>query len=98
MRREIPCITILLLAACAGEKDAGGEPRVRGVTDTEIVLGSHNDLSGPTALLGVAAINGARMRFDEANAAGGVHGRTIRLVVEDAGYQVPRAIQAPIRR
>jgi branched-chain amino acid transport system substrate-binding protein len=67
---------------------------VRGVTDTEVLIGSHNDLSGPAALLGVAAINGARMRFDEANAAGGVHGRQIRLVVEDAQYQVPRAIQA----
>lgn len=86
------------LAACGSEDrpvaDTGGPSPVRGVTDTEIVLGSHNDLSGPTALLGVAAINGVRMRFDEANEAGGIHGRMIRFVVEDAGYQVPRAIQA----
>ena len=67
---------------------------VSGVSDTEILIGSHNDLSGPAALLGVAAINGARMRFDEANAAGGIHGRQIRLIVEDTQYQVPRAIQA----
>ena len=34
------------------------------------------------------------MRFDEANDKGGVHGRKIRLVVEDTQYQVPRAVQA----
>ena len=34
------------------------------------------------------------MRFEEVNAAGGIHGRQIRFVVEDAQYQIPRAIQA----
>ena len=34
------------------------------------------------------------MRFDEINAAGGIHGRKIKFIVEDTGYQVPRAIQA----
>lgn len=67
---------------------------MRGVTAEEIVLGSYSDLSGPAAILGVAATNGARMRFDEANDAGGVHGRSLRFVVEDTGYQVPRSIQA----
>jgi branched-chain amino acid transport system substrate-binding protein len=64
------------------------------VTDTEVLIGSHNDMSGPLAYIGVGAINGVRMRFEEANEAGGVHGRSIRLIVEDSQYQVPRAIQA----
>ena len=34
------------------------------------------------------------MRFDEANEKGGIHGRKIKLIVEDHGYQVPRAVQA----
>src|SRR5690606_15126554 len=34
----------------------------------------------------------ARMAFDEINAAGGVHGRQIRFIVEDHAYQMPRAI------
>ena len=66
----------------------------RGVSKTEIVLGMHTDLSGPAATYGVSSSNAARMRFDEVNAAGGVHGRKIRLVVEDTQYQVPRAVQA----
>src|SRR6185295_5626188 len=35
-----------------------------------------------------------KMRFDEVNEAGGVNGRKIRLIVEDQGYQVPKAVQA----
>jgi len=59
-----------------------------------LLIGSHTDLVGPTDIWGVGSMNGVRMRFDAANAAGGVHGRRIRFVVEDAQYQVPRAIQA----
>lgn len=95
-------IILLLLATCGllsacgqnGESGDAATSAVRGVTDTEIVLGSHTDLSGPIATLGVDGINGARMRFDEVNAEGGIHGRKIRYVVEDTQYQVPKAIQA----
>ncbi|MFT6459293.1 MAG: branched-chain amino acid transport system substrate-binding protein [Pseudophaeobacter arcticus] len=65
----------------------------QGVTDSEVVFGSVNDLSGIFAAVGVPATNGANLRFEEANAAGGVHGRQIRFVVEDNGYQIPRAMQ-----
>ena len=66
----------------------------RGVTTTEIVLGMHTDLSGPAATYGVSSSNAVKMRFDEANEKGGIHGRKIRLVIEDTQYQVPRAVQA----
>lgn len=65
----------------------------QGVSDSEVVFGSVNDLSGIFAAVGVPAVNGANMRFEEANAAGGVHGRQLRFVVEDNGYQIPRAMQ-----
>ncbi len=67
---------------------------VDGVTDDEVVFGTHSDLTGPIAIWGTGIVNAMRMRFDEANAAGGVHGRQIRLVVEDTQYQVPKAISA----
>ena len=67
---------------------------VDGVTDTEVVFGTHTDLSGAIAIWGVGVLNGARMRFEEVNEAGGVHGRTIRYIAEDTQYQVPRAISA----
>jgi branched-chain amino acid transport system substrate-binding protein len=34
------------------------------------------------------------MRFDEVNEKGGIHGRKVKLIVEDTQYQVPRAVQA----
>jgi branched-chain amino acid transport system substrate-binding protein len=34
------------------------------------------------------------MRFEEANEAGGVNGRKLKLIIEDQGYQVPKAVQA----
>ena len=66
----------------------------RGVSDSEIVIGTMTDLSGVTAVQGVNNANAMRMAFDEANARGGIHGRKIRWVVEDMEYIVPKAVQA----
>jgi branched-chain amino acid transport system substrate-binding protein len=68
--------------------------QTRGITKTEIVLGTHTDLSGPAASYGVTSTNAIRLRIDEVNAAGGIHGRKIRYIVEDTQYQIPRAVQA----
>jgi branched-chain amino acid transport system substrate-binding protein len=89
---------LLILSVAVGVIAAAGvavaQKETRGVTKTEIVLGMHTDLSGPAATYGVSSSNAVKMRFDEANDKGGVHGRKIRLVVEDTQYQVPRAVQA----
>ena len=66
----------------------------RGVTKDEIIIGTHTDLSGPAASYGTTSTNAIRMKIDEVNAAGGIHGRKIRYIVEDAQYQIPRAVQA----
>lgn len=65
-----------------------------GVTRSEIVVGSIQDLSGPIALLGAPVRDGMLMRFEDANAAGGVHGRKLRLVVEDSGYDPKKGVLA----
>jgi branched-chain amino acid transport system substrate-binding protein len=72
---------------------ASAAQATQGVSDTEIVIGSNGDLSGIFAAFNVGAIKAAQQLFDEVNAKGGVHGRKIRLVVEDHGYQVPKAVQ-----
>ncbi|MEE9375533.1 MAG: ABC transporter substrate-binding protein, partial [Rhizobiaceae bacterium] len=71
---------------------ADGHAKMQGVTDSEILIGSNNDLSGPFAAFGGPATKAAQMVFDEVNAAGGIHGRKIRFIVEDHGYQMPKAI------
>jgi branched-chain amino acid transport system substrate-binding protein len=72
----------------------GARAQTQGVAADSIRIGSYTDLSGPLALWGIPATNGIRMRFDEANSAGGVHGRKLEFIVEDMQYQVPRAVQA----
>jgi branched-chain amino acid transport system substrate-binding protein len=66
----------------------------RGVSESEIVIGCMTDLSGVTAVQGTNNAQALRMAFDEANEKGGVHGRKVRLVVEDMQYIVPKAVQA----
>ena len=84
--------------AVTSEEDVLGVAKLpfpeRAVEDDRVVLGAHTDLSGPAAIWGVPGRNGAQMRFDAANAAGGVHGRMIEYVVEDTQYQTPNAIRA----
>ena len=96
LTRVFGLAALALLMGCSGgdSSDDASSQATRGVTDNEIVLGTYTDVSGPIAIWGVGAVNGARMRFDEINEMGGVHGRRIRFVVEDTSYQVPKAIQA----
>ena len=92
MKKRLAVSVLAAVVAFAGV--AVAQKETRGVTKTEIVLGMHTDLSGPAATYGVSSSNAVKMRFDEVNEAGGIHGRKIRLVVEDTQYQVPRAVQS----
>jgi ABC-type branched-subunit amino acid transport system substrate-binding protein len=77
-----------------------GAAHSAGVTDTEIVIGTHIDLSGPAAIGMPPLRNSMQMRIDEVNAAGGIHGRKIRLIIEDnasAPQQAVRAVQKLIK-
>lgn len=84
--------TILAAAAFTALAATAGA-QTRGVTDTEILIGGVHDLSGVFAAVSTPAVNGANLYFDMVNANGGVNGRTIRYLVEDHGYQLPRATQ-----
>ncbi|MGO4837865.1 ABC transporter substrate-binding protein, partial [Rhizobiaceae sp. 2RAB30] len=81
--------SILALGLAAGLASAAYAQQ--GVSDTEILIGSNGDLSGVFAPFNVQAIKAAQQYFDEVNAAGGVNGRKIKFIVEDHGYQVPKA-------
>ena len=83
-----------LLVASLLALPAAGALANQGVTDTEILLGEVEPLTGPPSLLGVAHNLGARLAIAEANANGGVGGRQIRLIAEDDGYVTSRTIQA----
>ena len=76
------------ITACAGP--ASDTP---GVTDDEIVIGTWGPLTGPAALWG-SVIRGMEAYFALINEEGGIHGRQVRLVFRDDGYEPPRTVSA----
>lgn len=63
-----------------------------GVSEDSIRLGMVNVQTGPASALGKGMLIGASAVFDSVNKSGGVHGRTIELLVADDGYEPDRAI------
>ncbi|QDL93425.1 ABC transporter substrate-binding protein [Paroceanicella profunda] len=62
-----------------------------GVTPDRVVFGQVAALSGPAAALGSGMREGLLAAFEEANRAGGVHGRKVELVSHDDGYEPVRS-------
>jgi branched-chain amino acid transport system substrate-binding protein len=63
-----------LLALPVACKRGGGD---------EILIGEYGSLTGTTATFGQSTNNAIQMAFDEINAAGGVLGKKVRVIVED---------------
>ena len=88
-------VTAVLLTALAGcapaaERPAGAPSSAAGT----IRLGTLVPLTGRSSPSGEAMVNGARMAVTEANAAGGVLGRQVELVVEDDACDPGTAVTA----
>lgn len=66
----------------------------QGVTEQEIVLGQACALKGQAAGLGTGMQTGLQVWFDKLNAGGGIHGRKVRLVSVNDGYEPERSMQA----
>ena len=61
---------------------------------TRSSIGTHQDLSGPIKVWGVPVSNGMKMAVEEINAAGGINGRKIKMILEDNGYDPKKAVLA----
>lgn len=84
---------IAALAACFAAGSAPAQTP-QGISATEIVLGAHLDLTGPTAAGMDWLRTGMMMKVDEINEKGGIHGRKIRVIVEDNGFNPAKAVRA----
>ena len=60
--------------------------QVRGVTDTEILVGQPGPQTGPAAAWGAVA-RGSGLLFKIVNEEGGIHGRKIKYFIRDDAYQ-----------
>ena len=65
-----------------------------GVTDDTIKIGALGVLTGPNAKFGDTVYNGVEAVYEEANDAGGIHGRMIEYVREDDRCQAADAVGA----
>ncbi|MDG4769870.1 ABC transporter substrate-binding protein [Solwaraspora sp. WMMD792] len=90
-------LTLLLgLAACGADPGDDSGVATPGVTDTEILVGTHMPLTGP-ASAGYSTIAPAtRAYFEHVNEAGGVYGRKINYKIMDDGYN-PATTQQVVR-
>ncbi|MDB5574740.1 MAG: putative LeucineBinding Protein [Tardiphaga sp.] len=85
--------TAAALALCGlAAQPASAQFKTQGITDTEIVIGTHMDMSGPIKSWGVPATNGMKLAVEQINASGGINGRKLRLVSEDDGYDPKKAV------
>jgi ABC-type branched-subunit amino acid transport system substrate-binding protein len=89
----------LVLAACGGAGNNSGTGNqaagdaAPGVTDTEVVIGTHQPLTGPAAP-GYSKISvGAQAMFSYLNDNGGINGRKITYKVEDDAYNPTQTVE-----
>ena len=85
--------TLALAVLALGASTAGAQQQ--GVSKNEILIGTIQDMSGPLAGYGKQAKAGMQLRIDELNEQqGSVHGRKLRLIAEDDGYDPKKAVLA----
>ena len=91
-------LVALVLTACGkseengGGEGAGGVKGGPGITDKEITLGVLTDLTGVFGPLGQSLTDAQKAYWKQQNAAGGVCGRQVKLVVKDHGYNPQKAV------
>lgn len=88
---ECRILGTLLFAAALGSTSALAQSKAPGVTDTEVTIGITTPLSGPAAAWSATGL-GAEAWAKHVNEQGGVHGRKIKIVMKDDGYNPGRAL------
>jgi branched-chain amino acid transport system substrate-binding protein len=83
-------LSAALLSLLLGSGPARAAP-VPGVTDSEITIGITGPLSGPAAAWGTIAL-ASEAYAKHVNDQGGIHGRKLKIVLKDDGYNPGRAV------
>ncbi len=79
----------LLLAGCGGDKAKPAAP-----ASNEIKIGGNFELTGGIANFGKQTVNGIQLAFKEINAAGGVNGKQLKLILADNKSEPAEATNA----
>ncbi|WP_300343105.1 ABC transporter substrate-binding protein [Fusobacterium sp.] len=81
----------LLITACGGEKETTTATPKESET---LKIGSTSPLTGPLAIYGVTATNGAKLAMEEINKNGGILGKQVEFTVLDSKGDSTEAITA----
>jgi branched-chain amino acid transport system substrate-binding protein len=87
-------VAAFLTAAVLGFVPVGTAAAEDGVTADQVVFGQPAVLEGPASALGQGMRLGLQAAFEEQNQKGGVHGRKLKLVSVDDGYEPDKSIVA----
>jgi branched-chain amino acid transport system substrate-binding protein len=90
-RTAVAAIALLVGLACGTSQGGSGSQNVPGVTDTEILIGTTQPLSGQASAY-ASISKGSKAYFSYLNSRGGVNGRKINYRVYDDGYDPARAV------
>ena len=89
----LACLFLFLSSGCSGSSDTSFEKENHtGVTDSQICIGSSLALGGHAGFLGTQMLQGAMAFIRDVNAQGGIHGRAIKLITMDDGYDPSRCL------
>ena len=92
-KREILFVALVLILVFSGIHFAVAEEDPARPKDT-IKIGVIVDMTGPTADLQTPAPKAIRTYFKNVNDQGGIHGRKVKIIVEDDRYTIPLHIAA----
>lgn len=82
-RRLIISAGLVLLAVGSVISGCKNKSTAPASESSEILVGEYASLTGGTATFGTSTHNGIQLAIDEANAAGGVKGKKLKLITED---------------
>jgi branched-chain amino acid transport system substrate-binding protein len=97
MFRKFKCmicsmVVVILLSFFLVSNGTGAE--TPGVTKDQILVGSYLALTGPAASVGLNLKYGMQAYFEYINEQGGIHGRKIKIIVEDDQYSPALTVAA----
>ncbi len=75
-----------------GEVKVNNQTNTKGITDSEIIIGSSSALTGHAGFLGTQYVHGSQAYINEINSHGGIQGRKIKLIAYDDQYDPAKTV------
>jgi branched-chain amino acid transport system substrate-binding protein len=92
-KMRFPLGAAVLILACGNAHESQTSiTQSQGITDDEILVGSSLALGGHAGYLGTQTLHGALAYIKHVNQQGGIHGRRIKVIAYDDGYDPPRCV------